>query len=443
MKKVYIQIAVIVLLILSALTVFYIAVEKKTQKIEKNIRKVETFNPTDAGGAFSSLGVDLFGGGTNELGGGVSETIDEDLENLKEKYSEKNELIELYNLPVASLSFLSDESIIFTDRANGYSFVKSSTESKNKKLNQNALSNVYAVSYSDEYILRTMLNEDFELEYDLEKMDDAQVQEKLSPEYKACKLLKENKLLCLKEAEGGYKFVLMDLNEKEPEEKVLYRTRFSSWDFWYQDGALYLLQKPSVKKNSYLLRVKNFKEELLDSGIGLVSIISDDSGWLLSSKYVSGKLKLFLKNLKNDTEAETLSVATFASKCAFVKDAIICALAKQDTTPPLLDDWLKGRVSSNDEFYKIDLKELYAEKMDIKYAEKLNFDVYKIKVAPSKRALLFINKINSKAWMLKIAQKQDKDSEQEGKTGTEEEQLNDEDKAEEETIDIKLKRDEI
>ncbi len=429
MKKAYIQVAIIVMLIISAATLFYIYINKKTQKISKNIKEVKTFEPGVGGGASSVFGVNLFGGDTNELGGGVSENID---------YTTKedrgfNKLTEVYNLPAAALSFLKDGEIIFTDRANGYSFIKENPDSKNIRLNQNALSQVYDVSYGNSYIIRKILDENFVLRFNLEKINDTNNSVILDPEMKNCKLF-EDDLICLKENGESYSFIKINLKDKGLKEDTLYNTIFRYWNIDYKNGSLYLLQSPSAGVENGFLKVKDKKVSVLLRKVGLMAKISDDEQYLLYSFFKNGELKLKLKNIKNNEELE-LPFVSLADKCAFLENDIICAVPKDlpyKYNP--LDGWIKGKFNFDDEFYLYNIESGLKHKIKFQ-SEKLpeRFDAYRFSVSPDKSRVAFINKFNSKAWIISLAQKKDSKGE---------EKNNDKDSKTEE-LDIKLKRDEI
>ncbi len=433
MKKLYIQIFTVILLIVSAILIFYIAVKTKTEKIEKREKQVNTFSLDNANGS-GIVGGTIFNDKNDSNTGkqNPEEASDEYDSYSSQEPVEKATIQEVYNLPVSSISFSKDK-IIFTDRANGYSFTKTSITSKNKRLDQNALTQVYNSQYSDNYILREILDENLQVKYDLEKINDKDTILDLDPALKECTLTKDDKLLCIRDTENLSQIILFDLNQEEVKPRVLFATNLSHWQIQYQDNTLYLLQTPSASKEGLFVKIKDLKAEVQDKGIGLISKISPDSKYLLSSKFINGVLALQIKNLEKNSVTD-IPLQTLASKCAFAKNAIICAVPK--STPKgfvFLDDWLKGKFNFDDTFYHISLDDFTYEKMEIVNMPKSNIDVSKLSYSKELNTLAFVNKFNLKAWVLELPKQtkvKETTEELDSASSTEE-------------IQIKLKRNEI
>ncbi len=429
MNSKYLKISIAVLLILSLSAIFYIYIIKKTKNIEQNVKTVKTFNPTPAGDSSSVFGVNLFGGEVNEIGGGVTANTDE----TEMEDRSFNKLTEIYNLPASAVSFLENK-IIFTDRSNGYSFTKENPESKNKRLKQNALSQVYNAFYGQNYILRQVLDDDLNLRYNLEQINNADNSVVLNKDMFNCKLF-DNNLICLKKQPDSYSFVKINLDDIENlKEQNLYNSKFKHWDFDYINNELFLTQKSSSKLETAALIVKNKKAKVLAQKVGLRTKLSDDGKKMLLSYFDNGNLKLEIKHI-DENYTEKLPFASLADKCAWIKDAIICAVPKNisEIKDPL-DRWLKGKLNFDDEFYIYNTENGIAKKMklqDNRLPER--FDAYRFSVSNDKSRIAFINKFNSKAWVISLAQ---------DKKESEKDNL-DKQKDEKEELDIKLKRDEI
>ncbi len=428
MNNNYIKTTIAIAVILSLSAIFYIYIIKKTKKIEQNVKTVETFNLAPSGDSSSIFGVNLFGGEVNEIGGGATA-------NTNETASEDrsfNKLTEVYNLPASAVSFLENK-IIFTDRANGYSFTKENPESKNKRLKQNALSQVYNAFYGNKYILREILDDDLNVRYNLEKINDTDNSIVLDKEMFNCKLF-ENNLICLKKQDNVYSFIKINLDdENNLEEQNLYNTKFRHWDFDYINDRLFITQKSSAKTEVATMLIKDRKVEVLAQKVGLRAKISSDAKSLLLSYFDNGILKLEIKHI-GENYTEKLPFASFADKCAWLKNAIICAVPKNlsEFKNPL-DGWLKGKLHFDDEFFIYDTQNGIAKKVkfqDNRLPER--FDAYRLSVSEDKSRIAFINKFNSKAWVISLAQ-EEKEPSQEKTDGQKEEK---------EEIDIKLKRDE-
>ena len=441
MKKTYIYVAVIVLLIISATTLFYIFTKSKTEKIEKNIKKVETFG---VGGSSQDgfFGVNLFGGAKDELGGNVDLNFDDSSLNGAKKQDNTIEL--LYDLPTCAADFHENSTVIFTDKINGYSFLRKVSETKNTELKQNALHESINASYSKSYILREKLNDDFEAEFNLEKINDNKSEFELSKQIVSCQLTKDDKLLCLERLSGSYAFRLLDLSDDTDKGKILYKSAFKHWIYKLQNDSLYLLQKPSAKKESAFLKVdSNGNVDVLDYGVGLESIISDDGKTILSSAFVNGKPVLYIKKLDSHEKFD-LPIQTLASKCVFLKEKLLCAVPKKfPENIALPDTWLKGKYHFDDEFYTIDTSTAFAEKLKVKSMPTESIDVYKIKVNQDKNKVLFINKNNLKLWLIELAADKNDIIESDFDSETEATSSSSTASTTEEEIEIELKRNEI
>ncbi len=438
MKKIYIRVGIIISLLLSALLVFYIAVYTKTEQINQKIKKIDTF--TLSGGDNSAvMGETPFNNksatdnGINDTGAGNGNSYDEQ----KASPDNKDGIYEIYNLAVAGVGFSSGK-IIFTDRAEGYSFSKDNPLDKNKRLDQNAEAMVYDAEYSDNYILRKTFTDTFEAKYDIEKINSKDTVLSLDGNLKSCHLFTGDILLCLKPTGSTTEVIMFDLKDENIKEQVLFASNLSHWQTDYKNGNLYLLQSPSAYKESvFIKKEQKGGESVLEKGIGLDAKVSDDESYVLVSKYEDAKLTLYLDDIKNDTKTK-LDLATLARKCVFTNKDIVCAVPKElPKDYVLLDDWLKGKFNYADEFYKINLKDLQAKKLDFISRPNTEIDAYKLRSSQNANMLSFVNKRDGKGWVIILAQAEKTESD----VGAQE--LSSSTASSSEEIKIKLKRDEI
>jgi hypothetical protein len=114
------------------------------------------------------------------------------------------------------------------------------------------------------------------------------------------------------------------------------------------------------------------------------------------------KIQLALMNSQGG-EFQTLMMATFATKCAWSADSktLYCALPGNIPDSAILpNDWLEGKVSSTDTFWKIDVTS--GKKDRLVDPEKIegSYDALNPFLSKDERSLFFVNKSDGKLYRL-------------------------------------------
>ncbi len=463
MKNTYIHIAIVILLLIAGTTAFYIYTNKKTSQITQNIKKVDTFEVT--GGSSGLFGANLFGGAVNELGGGGSLTEQETISDDSNTYEQwRNEIHQIYDLPTAGVGFAQlatkptdntdkedgesasttlETKIVFTDMVNGYSYTKSSPLSQNTPLPQSAKRKTFSAQFSNTYIMRSSLDYNFSLVYDVEKIGEPNTNITIKDAVQ-CRLFENDTIICQEKSKGGdFTFYKLKIDEEGVSKEFLYKSPFRQWVILgYTKQGLFLAQKPSAMKYGAVLKIANNEVEVLAQQIGLDAKLSKDGKYLLYSFYDQGSLKMALKNMLGNG-VEELPIKSLAQKCAFVlNNQLLCAVP-QNNNDIIIDRWVKGEIDSLDEFYVYDIETAQKTKLKFDSTHADNIDVWRLVSSPDQSMVAFVNKFNLKPWVVALkkeggAQKEVEDKQTETATSTTNETSAS--TTEEQNIELELRR---
>ncbi len=172
---------------------------------------------------------------------------------------------------------------------------------------------------------------------------------------------------------------------------------------WTTPNIISLQTKPSSGLPGFLFHLnpqtKIFKN-VLGPINGLNSKTSPDGKKIIYSENSNGKLQTFIRDFSKDTN-DLLDISTFADKCTWINtEYILCAIPKNINTAAYPDDWYNGKISFNDNLWIIDIKFLEPNILN-EYGKPLGtnpIDAINLKVAPDKKSVYFINKIDSSLW---------------------------------------------
>ncbi len=212
------------------------------------------------------------------------------------------------------------------------------------------------------------------------------------------------KVFALTRTNGGVTGVITDFNFSNPI-KIIDLT-FGDWQInWPNLGTITLTTKPSVllPGSVYTLDLKTKAINRILGGInGLITTISPDTKWLIYSGLNNGRLEtsLFSLNTKSST---LLPFATLANKCVWTNksDKFYCAVPVNPPAGQYPDDWFKGLISFNDDFWQIMTASTTA-KIIADPGHLGAFDASHLFLDNQNETLFFINKKDSTVWSLDV-----------------------------------------
>ena len=416
MKKIYLWGLSFVFLIFSALFYYYFQISQKQIELEKNIKSVPIVEESDFKNSYAYDSV--FGETKTKE---KRQFKEENANKIAKTISQKENvnivsisILPVSELPVASLGFLGNK-IIFTQSSDGLSFSKNKPDDKSQKLAQNSLKDVISADYSDNHILRKTFNENFEYKINLEKINAPNIDYEINANVLDCSF-SGNDLICLEKEGDKYSITETKIEQIGDEEKIskktLYITHLKYINFYKKGDYLFLVQYPNQLKESVLLKVdlKSGKVLIVKKAYGLDAVLSNDGKKAYLSYYNGKELVNSIIDTANKEE-KYLDLKTFARKCAFVKDkAAICAVPNTNID---LNDYLKGKIQSNDKFYVIDLDSMISIELaeEQKLPEVVDAEKITAKIIGNEFKILFINRINKKAWSIIIKYDSNKNDE--------------------------------
>jgi len=173
----------------------------------------------------------------------------------------------------------------------------------------------------------------------------------------------------------------------------------SSISFWPSPSAY-----TPTSVNTISLSGEN-KKEILKDKFGVDLLWSPDgtkAAVSLSDQKGGHKMQLALMNSQGG-EFQTLMMTTFATKCTWSADSktLYCALPGNITDSAILpNDWLEGKVSSTDTFWKIDI--VSGKKDRLVDPEKIegSYDALNPFLSKDEKSLFFVNKSDGKLYKL-------------------------------------------
>lgn len=173
---------------------------------------------------------------------------------------------------------------------------------------------------------------------------------------------------------------------------------------WLSAGALSIKTKSSFASTGFLYTVSVSSGVLakIAEGLGLDAIWNSDGSGVLYSTVNSGGAIQSLKfyEIKSGITKD-LGLRTIAEKCAFLKtqkNIALCAAPKNiSSSLKYPDDWWKGKIAFQDDFFIVDLV-----KGEATGFSQTNLDAVMPKVLPDDSFLLFQDRTTGVLWSLKL-----------------------------------------
>ena len=204
----------------------------------------------------------------------------------------------------------------------------------------------------------------------------------------------------------GESIIGTTLNFGDSKKVQVFNSPFTEWlSQWPSSNTITLSTKPSANIPGYMYALDLTKKSLIKvlGNINGLTTLTSPSG--KSVLYADSSLALALYH--TDTRgAELLGLKTLPEKCVWgkVNDVVYCAVPKLVETGEYPDAWYQGKVSFNDQFWKIDVKTgtttLIFDPATLNTGEEV--DATKLSMDDGEKYLFFINKKDSYLWKLDL-----------------------------------------
>lgn len=190
-------------------------------------------------------------------------------------------------------------------------------------------------------------------------------------------------------------------------QKTLFSSQYTDWALSPYGSNLLIYTKPGATAPgyAYTLGASGGLTKLLGPLLELTAAMSHDGAKLLYSYRDGTGVRLFVSNLKNDTESEIVS-PTLAEKCVWsmVNSTIVfCGAPLLGISSNEIDNWQMGKTFFQDRIWSFDteteISKLLADPTRI-----LGFDLDVVgpKLSPREDYFLFMNKNDLSIWALKL-----------------------------------------
>jgi hypothetical protein len=191
--------------------------------------------------------------------------------------------------------------------------------------------------------------------------------------------------------------------------KQIFDSQLSIWNIsWPQNDIITFNTKPTYKDYGYLffLNTKTYSfDRVLGDIIGLTTNINKDISLIAYSGLLVNSFKLDIYDIKNK-ESKNINLGTLSDKCTWSKlnsKHLYCAVPKNNPDGNYPDDWYKGNISFNDDFWMIDAEDgttkLIYESMK---EDNLTLDAFDLKLNSDDKYLVFTNKNDLSLWLLEL-----------------------------------------
>ena len=191
--------------------------------------------------------------------------------------------------------------------------------------------------------------------------------------------------------------------------KQIFDSQLSIWNIsWPQNDIITFNTKPTYKDYGYLffLNTKTYSfDRVLGDIIGLTTNINKDVSLIAYSGLLVNSFGLDIYDIKNK-ESKNIKLKTLSDKCVWSNSNskhLYCAVPKNNTNGNYPDDWYKGNISFNDDFWMIDAEDgttkLIYESMK---EDNLTLDAFDLKLNSDDKYLAFTNKNDLSLWLLEL-----------------------------------------
>ena len=219
-----------------------------------------------------------------------------------------------------------------------------------------------------------------------------------------------SKLLSLSENDGVGTFVVSDLVGKGA--KVILTHPLKEWLISYPtENTAVISTKPSGVANgfAYTLNLTTGEIRKIIGGIaGLTILPNKNLKDFIGGANPANTIKLFSYKL-GDTDPRVLPISTLPEKCVWSNtdtSIIYCAVPLIIPNATYPDDWYKGRVTFNDQLWKINIasgETTLVSNLSIESGQAI--DAMNIMLSSDDKYLTFINKIDLTLWGLDLSVK--------------------------------------
>ncbi len=186
--------------------------------------------------------------------------------------------------------------------------------------------------------------------------------------------------------------------------KNIFESHFTEWlTQWPNEDLITLNTKPASGIPGYLYsvntKIKDFKK--IVGGInGLTTLTSPNGLYVLI-----GDDSMNLSILNRDTgEIKDINIQSLPEKCTWDKSSyyVYCGVPQYKPAGKIPDDWYKGKISFNDNIWKIQPQTGEAGMLINILKNNENIDTNNLKISPDSNFLYFIDKQKSILWELKL-----------------------------------------
>lgn len=188
----------------------------------------------------------------------------------------------------------------------------------------------------------------------------------------------------------------------------IFDSPFEYWNIsWFEKDKILMTSFASGYTEGYSYVFDNTKKTFTKtlSGRGLSTTAGNESGLIAYSLSGKDRMRLFIKNLKNNSSTETL-FSTLAEKCVWgtkIETNIYCGVPAIIPNAMYPDDWYKGKVSTMDKIWKYNTETGEAELVgDLYSLSNKEIDVYRPIIDPKENYIIFMNKKDLSLWSLEL-----------------------------------------
>lgn len=177
---------------------------------------------------------------------------------------------------------------------------------------------------------------------------------------------------------------------------------------WPKSNTIAVLTKPSFRYPGFLYFInpnEGILRKVIGGPLGLNTLVNAQANGILYSR-TNNKSEPMLNYFDlNNNNNINLEIKTLSDKCIWGKkdpSSVFCAVPKTIPTKELPDAWYQGKISFNDNFWKIELE---TGKSSLIYDTSIggeNLDATDLQISDSDDFLVFTNKKDLTLWGLKI-----------------------------------------
>ena len=170
-----------------------------------------------------------------------------------------------------------------------------------------------------------------------------------------------------------------------------------------KDGRMFLTQRPAdgIEGYTYSLSASGVLTPFVRNIPGLITLPQPNGKGYLYSQSSGGGLSI---TLVATSTGLVIPLQTIADKCvwALSEIAVYCAVPKSITTRSFINDWYRGVIHTQDEWWKIDTST--STRIYDPAGDNISFDVEDPTIDPSGSYLIFRDRTDESLWALRVAQ---------------------------------------